>query len=94
MKRIYEVDPLECPKCQAQMRILAFIQDAHSIKDIIKSQAIPDFQAPSLIPKFIDTSQAIEPPSYDLFDPFPDLSSQRAQGIYLRPGYSPTKTDS
>ena len=94
MKRIYEVDPLECPKCKAQIRILAFIQDAHSIKDIIKSQGIPDFQAPSLIPKFIDTSQAIETPSYDLFDPFPDLSSQRAQGIYLRPGYRPTKRDS
>jgi hypothetical protein len=30
------VDPLECPKCKAQMRIIAFIQDAHSIKDIMK----------------------------------------------------------
>jgi hypothetical protein len=36
IKRIYEVDPLECPKCKAQMRIIAFIQDAHSIKDIMK----------------------------------------------------------
>jgi len=28
------------------MRIIAFIQDEHSIKDIMKAQGIPDFQAP------------------------------------------------
>ncbi len=48
------------------MRIVAFIQDAHSIKDIMKAQGIPDFfirrslgvvgQAPPPIPKFIDTT--------------------------------------
>ena len=37
VKRIYEIDPLECPKCKAQMRIIAFIQDEHSIKDIMKA---------------------------------------------------------
>jgi hypothetical protein len=70
IKRVYEIDPLECPKCKAQMRIIAFIQDAHSIKDIMKSQGIPDFQAPPHIPKFIDASHAIdELPSYDSFEP-------------------------
>ena len=70
IKRIYEVDPLECPKCRAQMRIIAFIQDKHSIKDIMKAQGIPDFQAPPPIPKFIDTVEAIdELPSYDSFEP-------------------------
>ena len=73
VKRIYEIDPLECPKCKAQMRILAFIQNEHSIKDIMKSQGIPDFQAPPPIPRFIDTSEAIdEIPHYDEFQPFPD----------------------
>ena len=73
MKRIYEVDPLECPKCKAQMRIIAFIQDAHSIKDIMKAQGIPDFQAPPPIPKFIDTEQAIdELPPFDSFEPSAD----------------------
>ena len=57
-------------KCNAQMRIIAFIQDAHSIKDIMKAQGIPDFQAPPPIPKFIDTALAIdELPSYDSFEP-------------------------
>jgi len=73
VKRIYEIDPLECPKCKAQMRIVAFIQDEHSIKDIMQSQGIPDFQAPPPIPRFIETSEAIdEIPSYDEFQPFPD----------------------
>ena len=49
------------------------IQDAHSIKDIMKAQGIPDFQAPPRIPTFIDTEQAIdEIPSYDSFEPSPD----------------------
>ena len=70
---MYEIDPLECPTCKAQMRIIAFIQDEHSIKDIMKAQGIPDFQAPPLIPKFIDTAQPIdELPSYDSFEPSPD----------------------
>jgi hypothetical protein len=55
------------------MRIIAFIQDSHSIKDIMKAQGIPDFQAPPPIPKFIDTALAIdELPSYDSFEPSPD----------------------
>ena len=73
IKRIYEIDPLECPTCKAQMPIIAFIQDAHSIKDIIKSQGIPDFQAPPPITKVIDTAQAIhELPSYDSFEASPE----------------------
>lgn len=67
------MDPLECPKCKAQMRIIAFIQDAHSITKIMKSRGIPDFQAPPPLPKFLDTCQAIEElPSYDSFEPSPD----------------------
>jgi hypothetical protein len=55
------------------MRIIAFIQDLHSIKDIMNSQGIPDFQAPPPIPRFVDTSEAVdELPSYDAFEPCPD----------------------
>ncbi len=55
------------------MRIIGFFQDAHSIKDIMKSQGISDFQAPPPIPKFIDTVEAIdELPCYDPFQPNPD----------------------
>ena len=62
---------------------VAFIQDKHSINDIMKAQGIPDFfirrslgvvgQAPPPIPKFIDAQEAIdELPSYDSFEPPPD----------------------
>ena len=55
------------------MRIIAFIQDSHSIKDIMKSQGIPDFQAPPPISKFVDTALAIdELTSYNSFEPSPD----------------------
>ena len=57
------------------MRIIAFIQDTHTISDIMKAEGLPDFRAPPAIPKFIDTStsQAIdELSSYDSFEPSPD----------------------
>ena len=72
IKRIYEIDPLECPRCKAQMRIIAFIHDAHAIRDIMKAEGVADFRAPPPIPTFIDASQAIdEIPSYDDFEPAP-----------------------
>jgi len=37
IQKIYEVDPLTCPKCQGRMRIIAFIEDPEVIKKILKS---------------------------------------------------------
>jgi hypothetical protein len=55
------------------MRIIAFIQDEHSIKDIMKSQGIADFRASLPTLKFIDTTEALDDlPSYDSFEPAPD----------------------
>ena len=54
IKRIYEIDPLECPKRKAQMRIIAFIQVEHSIKDIMKSQK--EFQTSRLLLLFLSSS--------------------------------------
>jgi hypothetical protein len=51
------------------MRIMAFIQDAYSIKDIMKSQGIPDFQAHPPIPnkerklKTLGSSQSADHPT-------------------------------
>jgi hypothetical protein len=39
IKRIYEVDPLVCPKCQAEMRIIAFIVDPEVIDTILRHLA-------------------------------------------------------
>ena len=36
IQKIYEVDPLVCPKCSGEMRIIAFIEDPALIKKILK----------------------------------------------------------
>ncbi len=36
IKKIYEVDPLVCPKCQGVMRVIAFIEDPVVIKKNLK----------------------------------------------------------
>lgn len=35
IQKIYEVDPLVCPKCQGKMRIISFIEDPSVIRDIL-----------------------------------------------------------
>ena len=34
--KIYEVDPLTCPKCQGSMKIIAFIEQAEIIEKTLK----------------------------------------------------------
>jgi len=36
IKKIYEIDPLLCPKCQGQMKIISFIDQHFVIKKILK----------------------------------------------------------
>ena len=36
IQKIYEVDPLTCPKCHGRMRIISFIEDEEVIKKILK----------------------------------------------------------
>jgi hypothetical protein len=35
IRKIYEVDPLVCPKCNGRMRITAFIEEQEVIKKIL-----------------------------------------------------------
>ena len=57
----------------SERRPIAFIQDAHAIRDIMNAEGIADFRAPPPIPTVIETSEAIdENPSYDAFEPAPD----------------------
>ena len=54
IQKIYEVDPLTCPKCQRNMRVISFIGDGEVIKAIlkhlglwlVKSRPIPKAHAP------------------------------------------------
>jgi hypothetical protein len=45
IQKIYEVDPLTCPKCQGRMRILAFIEDDEVIKKILKHLGLWEVKA-------------------------------------------------
>jgi len=36
IQKIYNVDPLLCPKCGSQMRIISFIEDDVTIKKILR----------------------------------------------------------
>jgi len=55
------------------MRIIAFIQDAPTISDIMKAEGLPDFRVSPAISKFIDTSQdTYELFSCDSFEASPD----------------------
>ena len=36
MQKIYEVDPLLCPKCQGQMKIISFVEEQTVIKQILQ----------------------------------------------------------
>ncbi|MBI2986857.1 MAG: hypothetical protein HYY45_08820 [Deltaproteobacteria bacterium] len=36
IRKVYETDPLTCPKCQGEMRIIAFIDQPDVIKKILQ----------------------------------------------------------
>jgi hypothetical protein len=50
MKRVFEVDPLQCPKCKSPMKLKAFITDASEIARIAKNLGICLAQAPPPLP--------------------------------------------
>jgi len=36
IRKVYEADPLTCPKCQEEMRIISFIDQPEVIKKILQ----------------------------------------------------------
>jgi len=45
IQKIYEVDPLTCPKCQGRMKIISFIEDEEVIKKILKHLGLWEVKA-------------------------------------------------
>jgi len=62
IKKIYEVDPLICPNCKGQMRIIAFIEDYKVIRKILDWLGIDEFRRDRPPPR--------APAAADLFDDF------------------------
>ena len=50
MKRVYEINPLACPKCKGSMRIVAFLQNEAEISKIMGHLGIPKFKPPPKLP--------------------------------------------
>jgi hypothetical protein len=61
IRKIYLVDPLECPKCQGPMRIIAFITKPTELKRICDNLGIPEYRAPPPLTPSRKTSDAYEP---------------------------------
>ena len=59
MKKIYEIDPLECPQCQSQMRIIAFIYDYQEINKIMNSLGIEQDRSPPPIPDYSSHDESL-----------------------------------
>jgi hypothetical protein len=80
LARIYEVFPLTCPDCGADMRILAFITAAEPVDAILTHLGLPT-TAPPLSP-------ARGPPQHDLaFDADPGFDLDQT------PAYDPTEPE-
>ena len=70
IRKIYNVDPLVCPKCQGRMRVISFIEAPHVVEKIVKHLGLW-FVKPKVPPRanappsevYIDYSDSQIPPS-------------------------------
>ena len=77
IQKIYEVDPLLCPKCGGAMRVIAFIEEQNVIEKILKHLGLwlLNSRAPPRRPVSRGCEEeAIEQPPPDDFFPDPDHS--------------------
>jgi hypothetical protein len=76
IKKVWEADPLLCPKCQKEMRIVSLIDDSAVIKHILRHLGLWEqgvrVIAPARAPPEI-VNRVIEP---WLDDPFPDYDTE------------------
>lgn len=63
IKKVYEVDPLKCPKCSGAMKIKAFIRDPREIARICENLGLADWRAPPAMNK----DKKYQEPEYDDF---------------------------
>jgi hypothetical protein len=55
MRRVFEVDVLECPACQGPMRVLAAIHSAEATRAILDCLGLPS-RAPPVSPAKLDST--------------------------------------
>ncbi len=73
--KVYEVDPLECPKCKGPMRVISLIEDSEVIRRILRHLGLWAPQQPlrrNHGPPFVDSPTA--PPTALTYHPVPDIA--------------------
>ena len=65
IKLIYEVDPLECPRCHSPMKIIAFLQQPSEIQKIADNLGYPKYRAPPPFKKPLSSPEQIVIPLFD-----------------------------
>lgn len=60
IQKIYEVDPLVCPKCQGQMKLISFVENLDVIEKILRHLGLWDIHNH-------------DPPQAVISDPIPEL---------------------
>jgi hypothetical protein len=46
MKRVFEIEPLICPRCGAEMKIKSFVTDPREIQRLLKTLSPPTAASP------------------------------------------------
>jgi hypothetical protein len=62
MKLVFQIDPLKCPVCSEQMKIVAFVQTSNEIDKIASNLGFPTWRAqPQFAPRgsFVDSSSKL-----------------------------------
>ena len=78
IRRIFEVDPLRCKNCGAEMRLIAFVTDFHQVRKILEHIGEPTLRPPPLAPN-------IPPPELsraEAVDYIPDMDLYVQDPIY------------
>ena len=77
IQKIYEIDPLTCPKCQGPMAVIAFIEAEDVIKKILKHLGLWDIK-PRHPPAITKSSPSFTEPHIDYSDSQVPLSDRAA----------------
>ena len=88
IQKIYEVDPLVCPKCQGQMKIISITDDFEIIDKTLKHLNLWDIRnhdPPDIEPVYIPELTYVEDSDYDNSgSQIPVFDTSWCRGIFFR----------
>jgi len=92
-RKVWEVDPLICPHCGAEMKLIALIDDDEVIEKILRHLKLwPERPAPACLSRapprspLPDGGERIIEPFFD--DPFPDYDTEPVMAYASDPDFA------